>query len=151
MALRGASRGRPPETLSTSVRKQLLFSLSLCDCLSSFGYLFSTLPAPSSRLTHEYWDRICYHEFSIGNIQTCTLQAFFVQFSMLVPFYNAFMGIYFVLAVKYNKSDHDLLRRYGPIQWMHIFVALWITLVQIISMSLKLYNADGMMGCYIGT
>ena len=138
----------PAETLSTSVRKQLLFGLSLLDCIGSFGYIFSTLPAPSST-KRVYYDKVCYWTYSIGNTQTCTLQGFLVQFALTVPFYNAFMGIYFVLAVKYNKSDRHLLRKYGPIQCMHFFVALWIVVVQIVNLSLRLYNSSGIMGCYL--
>ena len=145
---RSATTTHNIETIYSSVRKQLLFGLSMCDCIGSFGYMFSTLPAPKvaseKTLIHD-----CYKLYHAGNITTCTLQGFLVQIGLCVPFYNAFMGIYYVLAVKYNKSDFDLLKRYGVIQCMHGFIIIWIITVQSINLSLRLYNSDGIMGCWV--
>jgi hypothetical protein len=63
--------------------------------------------------------------FAAGNEQTCKLVAFFMQFFIAVYIYNAELSIYFLMTIRYGKSEEELSRKLEPyIHIVPIFVAV---------------------------
>ena len=56
--------------------------------------------------------------YAIGSRQSCTMQGFFIQFSLIVPIYNAMTALYYLLVVHYGLSNRVIRQKYE--KWMHI-------------------------------
>ena len=55
---------------------------------------------------------------SYGNYYTCQAQGFFISFVVGSYCYNVCLAIFYVLAVKYSKTENWLKKKIEP--WMHI-------------------------------
>jgi hypothetical protein len=60
-----------------NVYSRLLCMMSLLDCISSAWYFASTWPIPR--------DTGDYVIYNVGDMNTCTTQGFFIQFSITTP------------------------------------------------------------------
>jgi hypothetical protein len=121
-------------------RDQLLLGLSFLDMCSSFGFSFSTMPAPAGAMGDGIYP-------SYGTVGTCTAQGFFVQLGLGVSYYNASLCIYYLLTVRHRISKEYVSKWLLPM--MHL-VTLTITFgLAIAALRLKLFNHAGAMGCWI--
>mmetsp|Transcript_35184 Transcript_35184/g.59728 ORF Transcript_35184/g.59728 Transcript_35184/m.59728 type:complete len:389 (-) Transcript_35184:223-1389(-) len=86
--------------------------------------------------------------YASGNRQTCTMQGFFIQFSLIVPMYNAITALYYLLVVHYGLTNGDIRHKYE--KWMHIFpfaIASSFAIVGLVP-SMLLYSTSTMW-CWI--
>lgn len=92
---------------------RLLLTMSLIDIIHSIAIVFQPflLPKDPGRL------------WSIGNDTTCSISAFFVQFSLSVSFYNMMLNLNYLLTIRYEMDEKRLAKWVEP--WMHLFSILY--------------------------
>jgi len=56
--------------------------------------------------------------YAFGTEQTCTMQGFNIQYSLIVPMYNAGIALYYLLVIRFSLSNKVIATRYEP--FMHI-------------------------------
>ena len=96
---------------------RMLFAMSIYDILESIWNFTSTWPMPKndSNDIRAIW--------SIGNTQTCSTQGFFLTLSVAVPIYNALLGVFYMLVIKYQYSDVTLRKWVEPT--IHCIAGFW--------------------------
>jgi len=82
----------------SSTYTRLIGGMSFTDLFTSISYLLGTLPVPAE-------SRI---DGAIGTEITCNVQAFFLQTGLIIPFYNFFLAIYYLLVVVYGWRDSQI-------------------------------------------
>lgn len=110
------------------------------DLLSSFAFAFSTIPGPAE--LDKYYPLY-------GNEATCNAQGFLVQVGLGAPLYNAAMGIFYVLTIRFNVSNDFLKRKFIPVA--HILIWGFMLSSAIAGLVLDLFGFDGALGCWIDT
>lgn len=85
---------------------------------------------------------------SIGNVESCTAQAFLLQLGIGFVSYNACLSLYYLLTIRYSISKERMIWR----EWvMHIACLLWALGAAIIPVPVELYNELSVgSGCWIG-
>ena len=83
------------------VRTKIVFAMSCADIPASAAMLLSTLPSPT--------DRGGIYG-AMGNVTSCQIQGFFVQFLVMALFYNLALSTYFYLTLAREWSE-DRVRR----------------------------------------
>jgi len=56
--------------------------------------------------------------YAAGTRQTCTMQGFFIQFSLIVPIYNSMTALYYLLVVHFGLSNRVIATKVE--RWIHI-------------------------------
>lgn len=97
---------------------RLLLAMSFYDILESVWNFGSTWPLPSDTETGA-----ASFFRPMGNTQTCSAQGFFLQISVAVPIYNAFLSLYYLLVINYRMTDTRIKKWVEPS--MHAFAFLW--------------------------
>jgi len=119
----------------TKVYHRLLLGISTVDFVTSFGFALSTLPIP--------YDSGVYG--ARGNEKTCTAQGFILQFVITSPCYNLILAYYFMLVIRYHKTENKL-RKIEPL--LHVIPLLVGSITSFLSLGLELYmNAN--LWCWI--
>jgi len=116
--------------------ERIMLGLSMADIIYSFSLFFGPIPAPKS--TEALW--------AIGNVHTCNLQGFLMQFGVGCTLYNAALSIYFLLTIRYN-IDEKAMARYE--KWFHIVPIGIAGLSSVACLMLNVYNFSG-RACWIG-
>lgn len=100
---------------------QILLGMSISDLLCSTAWFFTTWPIPPE--VFPAWR-------ASGTQATCTAQGFFTQFSVCTVFYNGFLALYYVLAIRFGWTEDRMNRaRLG-------------TIIHIISLSMGIGTAS---------
>ena len=123
-------------------RDRLLMGLCLMDMLGSFAFSFSTAPGPS--------DTVWFYPYpTYGTDATCTAQAFLVQLGLGAPIYNAAMGIFYILTIRFKVSDRFLKKFYIPAA--HVLIWTSMLSLAVAGLFLEIFGFDGSAGCWIDT
>lgn len=115
---------------------RLLFGMSICDFVMSFGIFLSTWTMPKG--TPYVWG-------AQGNTQTCTFQGFLEQISVAAVMYNASLGIYYLVTIR-NSWAKPRVHRLEP--WLHSVPLVFGISTMIAGLFLHLYNY-GIWDCWI--
>lgn len=118
---------------------RLLLAMSCYDVAESIGNFFSTWAIPNSEGNDD-------QVWAVGTTQTCTLQGFFLTFSVAVPIYNALLAFYYMLVVNHNVSDRTLRRVVEP--FIHGIAFFWAFGTAFTSSVMGLIN-DANLWCWI--
>ena len=103
-------RRKKRKNLSLTSYHRIIMVLSIWDFLTiSLGKF------PASWAMPEDTPNVYY---ASGNRQTCTMQGFFIQFSLIVPIYNAMTALYYLVVIRYELNNRDISEKYE--KWMHI-------------------------------
>ena len=102
--------------------------MSIMDMLNSLSLLVSTATSPKESSSHIYGAK--------GNQATCTIQSLFMIMGFSVPFYNAFLTLYYMGVIKYNMSDDTLAKYELP---AYLISILWPLIVRIFAISVNLF------------
>ena len=86
-------------------------------------------------------------KLKFGNIQTCTVQGFFVQLGTVAPLYNLALCILYICIVRYKIRDKTLINSYVPV--VHIVIMGFIIFTAFYALAKDLFNDAGIMGCLI--
>jgi hypothetical protein len=116
---RSSSRFGKRKTLMNSAYFRLMLAMSISDFLVSFAWFMTTWPIPKDENSVDNPSEIVYG--NIGNAQTCTVQAFFIQLGIITPFYNALLAIYYYLTIRREWKEEDFKRR---VEFIGHFVAI---------------------------
>ena len=82
--------------------------------------------------------------YAAGTRQTCTMQGFFIQFSLIVPIYNSMTALYYLLVVHFGLSNRVIATKVE--RWIHIcpfVVAFSFAFVGLVP-SMSLYSTSTM-------
>ena len=120
-------------------KQRLLLGLSIMSLPQSLACTMSTLVGPSQVANSSFPQ--------YGTVRSCELQGFLYQLGLAVPLYNACLCLYFYLVVVKNQSDESLLRCTMPS--MHVMVLILATVCAVVPQTMGLYNADGVLGCFV--
>ncbi|KAI2510065.1 hypothetical protein MHU86_4359 [Fragilaria crotonensis] len=117
---------------------RLLLGICSLNVLGAVGWLMAPF-APPKATTPRY--------LPIGNIASCTSQAFLIQTGVGFMIYNACLSIYYVLMVRYNVSKKRMIWRE---KIMHAVAIVWGIGSAIIPVPLEIFNELGLgSGCWI--
>ena len=94
--------------------RQLMLGLSISDALSSCAWALVLIPAPS--LDDDGEPSIWTRWGARGNDVTCTAQGFFIQLGMLSLWYNMALSMYYLLVIRYNWREFQLVK---VVKWLH--------------------------------
>ena len=118
-----------------NMHNRLLFALSFCDVLSSFGIALGTWPMPKGSDGMDFYSS--WYE-PAGNSATCEAQGFITHFGFQSGgVYNVWIGLYFVLFIKYNWTENDFKRIEV---WLHAAALLPSLLVCIAAVINDVFN-----------
>jgi len=121
----------------SKIRNRLVLGMSMVDILYSAAFGLSIIPSPQ--------ETSC--SIGMGNLSTCTVQGFFMQFGMAVPAYNAMISIYFLMTIRYNVGQEIMARRYEP--FMHAYALIPPLITAIIGATNKLFFNE-IAPCWVG-
>ena len=118
-----------PDRRFTTPYFRIMVSLSAADIPYAVAKMFSTFPAPKNSPG-------LY--FASGNQATCNLQGFFLHLGMIQPLYVASLSIYYLMVIKYSKSDKYLSKNLEP--WMHAISLGYPLIGAIVALSMEYFN-----------
>ena len=95
------------------VYHRLLLGMSIMDAMNSLNFAFSALVVP--RGTPFVYG-------ALGTPETCSASGFIFQLGFSVLLYNAFLCIYYVLVIRYEKRESFIAKRVEP--FMHGFAII---------------------------
>ena len=115
-------------------------SFCVSDLLLSGSYAFSTFLGPAS----EAGD-FQFGSTFIGTQATCRAQASIAQLGLSQPSYNAALSIYYVMMVRFNKTDRSISKWFLPL--VHGFVISYNVSGVVLGNVLDAFNPAGALGC----
>ena len=121
---------------------RLLFAMSVYDILESIWNFTSTWPMPASDDELNTGAAL----WAVGNTYTCSMQGFFLTLSVAVPLYNALLGVYYMLVIKFQFTQSTLSNKVEPT--MHFIAGSWAFGTAISSGVMGLYN-NANLWCWI--
>lgn len=116
--------------------------MSISDCIITNAHFFSTWPIPKDSDD----DFPVYG--NIGNTGTCTAQGFFIQLGIMVPLYNAFLVLYFLLTIRRGWTEAQFQKVVGPLG--HTLIWFFGLGTASVGLYLTLYN-NAMVWCWISS
>jgi len=119
---------------------RLLLGMSISDIIQSLAYFVSTWPMPAA---------VSPFPYSVGTVETCTAQGFFIQMGHAPLVYGAFLSICYYSSIKNNFSENLRLKKLEP--FMHAFSVLWPSLGGFIAAADGAINIAGPVGCWINS
>jgi len=120
----------------TMVYHRLLLAMSIGDVVLSFTLFLGSWPIP-------YETENVFMAF--GNTATCSAQGFFLQLGIISQFYNAYLAVYYVLVIKYNKKERHLQKMEKFVHWI---TWLFSVATAIAGLVLNQYNSANLW-CWI--
>jgi hypothetical protein len=116
------------------VYHRLVFGMSISDLFFTSGLLLQPFLMPSET----------GFPFAIGNQTTCNIMGFIAPFFVTSYCYSSFLGVYFMMMVRYNRKQKDLARLLEP--WVHILAWGFPLVYAITVVSLQLINPNPYLG-----
>ena len=80
-----------------------------------------------------------------GNIGTCNTGGWLIQFVPVAALYNAALALYYVLTVRYQKTERQMAKFE---KWTHILIALFWIITGVVGVVLGLFN-PALFDCWI--
>mmetsp|Transcript_7611 Transcript_7611/g.8813 ORF Transcript_7611/g.8813 Transcript_7611/m.8813 type:complete len:907 (-) Transcript_7611:452-3172(-) len=141
---RGSSRRIVRKTLKNSAYYRLMLAMSCSDFIVSFAWFMTTWPIPSDDNSYDTpSEKVSYN---LGNMQTCTAQAFFIQLGIVTPFYNAVLSSYYYLTIVREWKEEKFKLR---IEYLGHLIAIGFGLgTSFAGLGMKLYN-NSVVWCWI--
>ena len=110
--------------LRSQCRLRLLSGMSIFDILSSSAFFCASWPTPQTVVSKRY------DLEAFGSVNICQAQGFFLTLLIGSLCYSLSLTVYYVLVVKYGKSEEWLKEKVEP--WMHAFSIGYGTIVPLI-------------------
>ena len=130
------------EVITTTSKRKNLYNRLLCsmsgfDIITGIWLFASTWPIPRGTPNVS---------FAVGSQTTCAIQGFFVQMAIVVPIYNCYLALYYLLVIKYKVSEERIKFVIEPV--MHVFAICFGLMTAIASLIMGLYN-NANLWCWI--
>ena len=122
-----------------SLYYRLMLGLCIGEIFSSLAFVVNSLAIPVD--SPGVW-------FAYGNEVTCAIQGVFFQIGLSVMFYNSALMIYFVLRIRYQKTEIWLKDKIEV--WIHSIVIFTVIVTSAIGIRLDVFNNIGVI-CYVGS
>lgn len=141
---RSSRRFGERKTLKNSAYYRLMLAMSSSDFIVSFAWFCTTWPIPKDENSIDNPSERVYG--NIGNMSSCTAQAFFIQLGIITPFYNALLSIYYYLTIRREWKESEFKKR---VEFIGHFVAIAFGLgTSIAGLAMELYN-NSVVWCWI--
>lgn len=106
---------------------RILLGMCVSDIISSICTVLGRLPAPPD----------VKYNAGLGNEALCSAQGFFYQTVLTTVAYNSGLAIYFLLVVRYDWKERQIIK---VERWIHVFaIALFLVSASVLA-GLKLFN-----------
>jgi len=121
-----------------------MLSMSSSDFIVSGAWFCTTWPIPRDELQIDDPSERLYG--NVGNQQTCTAQAFFIQLGIVTPFYNAILALYYYLTIRREWKEEEFKCR---VEYAGHFLSIaWGLGTAIAGLVMDLFNNSGVW-CWI--
>ena len=141
---RSSRRFGERKTLKNSAYYRLMLAMSCSDFIVSFAWFCTTWPIPKDENSIDSPSEKVYG--NIGNMSSCTAQAFFIQLGIITPFYNALLSIYYYLTIRREWKESEFKKK---VEFIGHFVAISFGLgTSIAGLAMELYN-NSIVWCWI--
>jgi hypothetical protein len=110
--------------------------MSCVDVLASFAWFLSVWAVPRGS-----------GPLARGNVASCNFQGFLLQFAVGSPLYNCSLALYYVLVIKYNWTNEQLVKIE---RYIHAFIITFIMSTSIAGLPLRMYNRVGAVCWVVG-
>mmetsp|Transcript_12717 Transcript_12717/g.15589 ORF Transcript_12717/g.15589 Transcript_12717/m.15589 type:complete len:515 (+) Transcript_12717:97-1641(+) len=122
-----------------TIYHRIMFAMSCADVLASVAMALSTIPMPNApicEIDEDRWDTL----FTLGNLQTCKVQGFFILFGLNCMYaYNGMLCIYYTCAIAFRMKEDTIKKRVEP--FLHLFPIIVSLAVSIPPLYFNLYHA----------
>jgi hypothetical protein len=116
--------------------QRTIICMTLIDVCTGVSWFLSTWASPRG-----------YGPMSAGNVTTCNIQGFLLQFGLGAPLYNSALAVYFLLIVRYRWTDRKLIILE---HWVHVFILGFSFVSATVLIPLEFYNYSGAVCWIIG-
>lgn len=142
---RSSRRFAQRKTLKNSAYYRLMLAMSSTDFIVSFAWFCTTWPIPKDDEL-EYQNPSVSVYGNIGTVQSCEVQAFFIQLGIITPFYNALLALYYYLTIRceWKEDDFKCKVEYAG----HAVSISWGLGTSIAGLVMELYN-NSTVWCWI--
>ena len=141
---RSSRRFGERKTLQNSAYYRLMLSMSTSDFIVSLAWFCTTWPIPKDENSLDNPSEVVYG--NVGNQQSCTAQAFFIQLGIITPFYNALLACYYYLTIRREWKESEFKKR---VEYFGHFVSISFGLgTSIAGLIMELYN-NSVVWCWI--
>ncbi len=141
---RSSRRFAQRKTLKNSAYYRLMLSMSSSDFIVSGAWFCTTWPIPKDELQVDNPSEYLFG--NVGNQQTCTAQAFFIQLGIITPFYNAILACYYYLTIRREWKEEEFKCR---VEYAGHFVSIAFGLgTSIAGLVMDLFN-NSVVWCWI--
>eukprot|EP00533_Pseudo-nitzschia_delicatissima_P002186 CAMPEP_0116082092 /NCGR_PEP_ID=MMETSP0327-20121206/2550_1 /TAXON_ID=44447 /ORGANISM="Pseudo-nitzschia delicatissima, Strain B596" /LENGTH=483 /DNA_ID=CAMNT_0003572879 /DNA_START=26 /DNA_END=1477 /DNA_ORIENTATION=+ len=141
---RSSRRFGERKTLMNSAYYRLMLAMSCSDFIVSIAWFCTTWPIPKDENSIDNPSEKVYG--NIGNMSSCTAQAFFIQLGIITPFYNALLSIYYYLTIRREWKESEFKKK---VEFIGHFVAVSFGLgTSIAGLAMELYN-NSVVWCWI--
>jgi hypothetical protein len=128
-------------------KNSLLLGLCISDLFLSSAYACSTFLGPLYLVKFIESDvGVGLGSTLVGTDFSCSLQASFSQLGLCQPSYNAALCLYYLLIIRFNKTDLQLRKWVLPA--MHVIIISFNVVGVIVGVSLDAFHYAGSLGCY---
>jgi hypothetical protein len=128
-------------------KNNLLLGLCISDLFLSSAYACSTFLGPSSLVPFiESGLGVGIGSTVVGTDFSCSLQASFSQLGFCQPSYNAALCVYYLLIIRFNKTDSQIRKWILPA--MHAIIISFNVAGVVVGVSLDAFHYAGSLGCY---
>jgi hypothetical protein len=119
--------------------RSILLWLSICDIISSIGWMFQPFLSPSEG--PDPW------VYAIGNDATCSVLGAMSQFGFSAHWYSGLLSFYFLLTARFGMQQ----KTFGKaMPYLHGFILLWSLSTAIAGVALGVFNPNGTgPGCWV--
>ena len=120
----------------TAIQRALV-GMSFVDVCASFAWWLSNWGVPRDS-----------GPYATGTVASCNFQGFLLQFAVGAPLYNCSLSLYYVLVIKYNWTNQQLVKIE---RYVHAFILTFIMGTSIAGLPLTMYNRVGAVCWVIGS
>lgn len=110
--------------------RRILLALSICDILSTIGWLLQPFLTPKDAPDPWVW--------AVGNDATCVMLGAFSQFGFSAHLYSGLLSFYFLLTVKFGMREEQFQQKYE--RWCHGIILIFSVSTAIAGIFLKVFR-----------
>jgi hypothetical protein len=124
----------------TTPYRRILLALSVCDIISTLGWIAQPYLAPSEGSNAYVW--------AFGNDATCKMLGALTQFGFSAHWYSGALSLYFLLTIRFGMREATFAKKYE--RWFHLFIILWSVSTSIVGLALGVFfPTDLGPGCWV--
>eukprot|EP00980_Cylindrotheca_fusiformis_P021848 scaffold8682_cov122-Cylindrotheca_fusiformis.AAC.5 len=128
------------EKQKRSPYRRLMLALSICDIISTIGYIFHPFLGPTDIPYAYVW--------AFGNSATCTFMGALLQISFSAHWYAGALSFYFLSTVRFGTREATFSKKYE--RWIHIIILLFSLSTAVAGIVMDVFHARRINpGCWV--